>query len=442
MSTPHIDRRLGQILLAKHWITNEQLEEALDVQIVNGGRLGTNLVELSRITEGQLADALQEQHQVKAVHGEIVPHDDALATIRAELCDRHDLLPVRLEKRADGESLYLGVVKPMTPPQLDELSRRLKMFVHQIVLPEFRMNQLLRKYAKAYRPLRQVDLQHAATVIKDEKKKEDAEELMSEEEFQRVYASALSGGRHDSLHDVHAEHHEELAKPKQQHDSLHPELNARTAHPEIDLSHHEDPDHEIHGGQAPAVTTAPRPVAPAAAAGPAPEPVKPLSFIEAQAALTSSKDRTEIAHAVMRYAASKYLRAVLFVMHGDSATGWEGVGRGLEGQAAKRVVVSLASGPFRQVLDSGKHFLGALPSNPIDDAFHKLIGGPPLSAVLVPILVKGKVVNIFYADSGPGRATSPDVAELEVLTGKVGAAYDQLLARRKAELAAQMNQQL
>ncbi len=419
-------------------INQQQLEEGLDGQIVNGGRLGTNLVELGHISEGQLADALQEQHQVVAAHGEIVPHEDALPVINAQLCDRHDVIPIRIEKHVDGESLYLGVVKPWPTTQVDELSRRLKMFVHQMIVPEFRMNQLLRKYAKAYRPVRQVDLTHAAKAIEEAAKKTEQapEELMSEEEFQTLYANAVSGGRHYSLDDVHDEHHENLqAGPGEDHAPLHSghEVKAKTV---IDTSHHDDPDHPVNAYH-------PEPHTPIAVPKPPPPPaaeiVPPLSFLEAQAALTATDHRDEIAHAVMRYAAGKYLRSVLFVIHGDHLTGWEGVGKGLVGDAAKKVAISLSNPAFRQVRDSGKHFIGPIPQDATVQAFYKLIGGASTTGIIVPILVRAKVVNLLYADGGPGRPSNPDVAELEVLAGKVGKAYEAILERRKTDLAKQLN---
>ncbi|MCI0672827.1 MAG: general secretion pathway protein GspE, partial [Myxococcaceae bacterium] len=50
--------RLGDRLLAEKLITQEQLQEALAAQVVHGGRLGTNLVELGRLKEEDLARVL------------------------------------------------------------------------------------------------------------------------------------------------------------------------------------------------------------------------------------------------------------------------------------------------------------------------------------------------------------------------------------------------
>lgn len=431
------DRRLGAILLRRGWITPAQLDEGLDSQIVNGGRIGTNLLELNHLSEDQLAKALEEQHQVAAAHGEILPHEDALAVIRAELCDRHDLIPLRVEKHADGESLYLGVVSPMPAAHLEELGRRLKMLVHQMVVPEFRMNQLLRKYAKAHRPVRQVDLTHAAKLLEAKEKaaqqEEKSEELMSEEEFQSLYANAISGGRHDNLAELHDEHHETLHESKDDHPPLHPEL-AGKKQVHIDVSHHDDPEHEVnayHPEPAAPLQRAKAPPPPSASA----ETVPPLSFADAQIELARSQNRDEIAHTVMRYTAGKYLRSVIFSIHGDHLTGWEGVGRGLEGHAARKVGIAMSNAHFRQVCLSGKPFIGALQQDATVAAFFKLMGGAPATSILVPVQVRGRTVNVIYADGGPGRPSNTEIVELGALAAQVGRAYEAILLQRKTKAA-------
>ncbi len=207
----------------------------------------------------------------------------------------------------------------------------------------------------------------------------------------------------------------------------------------IDTSHHDDPDHEVNAYHpepaAPVKRALPTPIP---ADDPAEERVPPLSFVEAQAALNATENRDDIAHTVMRYTAGKYLRSVIFSIHGDHLTGWEGVGRGLEGNAARKVGIAFTNAQFRGVRDSGKHYIGPLQPDASVAAFFKLIGGAPTTSILVPILVREKVVNVIYADGGPGRPSNANVTELEVLATRVGKAYESILLKRKAALAAQL----
>ena len=48
-------------------VTERQLEEAIQYQVLYGGRLGTNLYELGFITEARLQEALSRAHGVPTV---------------------------------------------------------------------------------------------------------------------------------------------------------------------------------------------------------------------------------------------------------------------------------------------------------------------------------------------------------------------------------------
>ena len=59
--------KLGQLLVARGWITVQQLTRALTTQSVVGGRLGTCLLEMDALSEDLCSRASSEQHGVPAV---------------------------------------------------------------------------------------------------------------------------------------------------------------------------------------------------------------------------------------------------------------------------------------------------------------------------------------------------------------------------------------
>lgn len=61
--------RLGELLVAAELLTAEQVEQALRAQVLWGGRLGTNLVELGYVDLDKLAQALGRQHRMPAALG-------------------------------------------------------------------------------------------------------------------------------------------------------------------------------------------------------------------------------------------------------------------------------------------------------------------------------------------------------------------------------------
>ena len=71
--------RIGEILLRASQLTQEGLDEALDWQVLYGGRLGTNLLELRLVTEEQFARALGKQLSCEVAWGELQPELNRLS---------------------------------------------------------------------------------------------------------------------------------------------------------------------------------------------------------------------------------------------------------------------------------------------------------------------------------------------------------------------------
>lgn len=188
--------RLGELLVKDGLVSAAAVEEALESQVVHGGRLGTNLVELGLLSEPDLAKALGKLHNCAYASGEMVPDPKAVALVHPNEADDKEFLPMR----ADATRLSVAVVNPHDFPTLDAIAFKTGKRVVPVVIPEFRMNQLLRRHAKAFRQLRAIDMEAvrprpakgaAAELAKAAERPPD---LMSEEEFQSVYAQALRGG--------------------------------------------------------------------------------------------------------------------------------------------------------------------------------------------------------------------------------------------------------
>ena len=163
-----------------------------------------------------------------------------------------------------------------------------------------------------------------------------------------------------------------------------------------------------------------------------PEPLKPLSFQEAVAALAGVGDRSAIARVVLRYARSRFRRTLLLTVRGRGADGWEGIGDGLTPSTVARVHVPLdGPGVVRTVVESQSHFLGPLARTEANvRLLRALAGGAPRNAFAMPIVARGRVVNVLYADGGRGGFVNPDaIGELLILASKIAQGYDALLAR-------------
>lgn len=394
--------RLGDLLLEEKLVTPEQLEEALETQVVHGGRIGTNLVEHGFLKEADLARVLGRLHTLPFASGEMVPDPAALALASAQYCDDHDVLPMRV----DATRLTLAVLGPGQLEVIDTLGFKAGKRVVSVVIPEFRMNQLLRKHCRAFRPMRPIDihaLRPSTRHADGGPRPAEVSELINESDFAKIYANAVVG-----------------------HEGSAPDGGGVVLEAEV-----------VEAAELPVVSgrfvTPPPRSSPSAVESEAPA----LSFLEAQAALQTSVNREDIAHTVLQFARSKFNRALLLSVQGDLVTGWQGLGQGVTTRAVRRIGVSLReANTFRLVRDLRSHFIGPMKRTDGMAVFFQLLGGDyPTTAVVLPLLVRGKPVHLLYLDQGPGQVTPPDVGELLIVSQRVTRSYELLIRQRQAARA-------
>jgi len=134
---------LGRILRDRGIVSERQLEEAIQHQVLYGGRLGTNLFELGFITEERLQDALSKAHGVAAADLDVKDIDpDALAVLPKAMASRYKVFPYKVKSK----TLFLLMVDPSDHEAVAQVGFRLGFIVKPYVIPEFRMVQLLRDY--------------------------------------------------------------------------------------------------------------------------------------------------------------------------------------------------------------------------------------------------------------------------------------------------------
>jgi hypothetical protein len=384
------------MLLAQKLISPAQLEEALETQVLHGGRLGTNLVELGFLKEPDLARTLGTQHNMPFASGEMVPDPTAMSLAPKQFFDDEDVLPMRIEPTR----VSVVVLGPNQVKATDALGFKAGKRVVSVVIPEFRMHQLLRAHCKAFRPLRPIDMQTLRPSKKEQKGPNpgDASDLINEDDFAKLYADAV----------------QESA-----------------------------PEEEVIEGavleEAPVLAPIPSaPVPTGVTKAPPPKLVEqqlpPLDFAQAQKQLQSSTNREDIARTVLQFARSKFRRALILNVRGDLVTGWHGLGIRVTERAVRRIGVSLREqNSFRLVRDLKSHFMGPMKRTPGMEVFYSLLGGAfPQTAVILPLLVRGKPVHMLYLDHGPKQVTPPDVGELLILSQGVARSYESLItaARR------------
>lgn len=146
--------RIGEQLVSEGLVSAEQVEEALRAQVVGGGRIGTNLIELGFLSLDVLGEALARQHGIPAA---LTPHFEA--------CDREVQMLLTPEMAAKWHAVPLGrlstsnqIAVASTDPLADDGFAELHAeFGEEVVLaiaPELRILYWLEKTYAIRRPNR------------------------------------------------------------------------------------------------------------------------------------------------------------------------------------------------------------------------------------------------------------------------------------------------
>ncbi|HSA24506.1 MAG TPA: hypothetical protein P5076_23800, partial [Myxococcota bacterium] len=183
---------LGELLIEGRVCTRQQVEDALRNQVILGGMLGTNLMELGYLDEPTLAKYLSRQLNLPCMYGDdIQPDPLALVLMPPDAVERLNMIPFLLE----GKRLQMLCVAPNDLRALDEAEFITGLRPDPIVVPELRFWQLLRKLYGVDRHLRYVALNTSdfmAGMLSDRSEpaaraKPAGAELIDQAEFDKLY---------------------------------------------------------------------------------------------------------------------------------------------------------------------------------------------------------------------------------------------------------------
>ena len=410
-------QRLGELLVARGECARSAIDEALQAQAIFGARLGTNLLEAGAITEERLALALGDRHRAPALYGDLALDPEALGLIAAADADRWEVVPLR----AIGRKLALLTLDPGNVAVLDEVAFATGRSIIPFVVPESRLWRLLVRSYRVFREERGVD-QHRAPMSRGLVAEATAgPDLIDEGEFDALYGRVGLTTPLPFQSPLLAP--ASTAPPEPAPDPAAP--------PAPDPGHPEELPPFDFSGAFPLVPELEPIPDDEAIAEPVPEP-EAIGFAEAVQALEGVRERGAIARTVLRYARSRFQRALLLTVQRGEIHGWVGMGPGVNVEQVARLRLPLAAeGVLPTVAETRSHFLGPLQKNESNIRLLRALGGGvPKSAFVVPVLALGKVVNLLYADNGRGEQVDPsDLGELLILAARIAQGYD-ALARR------------
>ena len=110
--------RIGEMLLAQGYITQEQLDKALETQKTSGKRLGRTLVDLGYMPEERLIEILSRQFEVPYVKLDNFDIDpNAYTYLPEDMCKQYRVVPLFVQKTEDDRRQVRSVLTiAMTDP--------------------------------------------------------------------------------------------------------------------------------------------------------------------------------------------------------------------------------------------------------------------------------------------------------------------------------------
>ena len=386
--------KVGNILVKERIISEAQLEEALRNQVIFGGRLGTNLIELGYLTAEQLAEYLSRSKGVpQARPGELHSiHPEVIALIPAEIAKKHQVIPVRLDKKR----LTVAMADPGDLATIDKLSFMTGMYINPLVIPELLLIMALERYYKIKREIRYI------AIAKDMRRDPRAEDLRA----------------HDEI----------------------PTMGARVPQQQQEEEFIEIPDFD--GFDTVEAPEAPQPVPPEPVE---PEPVEPepidialeidsgYSLTDMCNGLAGATSRDAIGEALMEYLRRRHYRVALFLPKEPMLTGWLAAEESgyLENFTDVRIELAAPSF-FLQVIESKNFCMGQLLS-PADLKAASAMGARDNPAVLLPIVLMNRVVAILCVVDTLEKLTR-SLNELQKLAVKCSMAFEILIMRNKIQM--------
>lgn len=198
--------RLGEMLVQKGIISQEQLETALNEQKKTGDFLSIALIKLGFATEEEIWPILSEQLEIDYVKlKEIQIDPEAIKRVPAKLVHHYKLMPIKLS----ADTLTIALNNPLDIHALDEVSLLLGLKVKAVLAGEKDILEAIRKYYGVGAETIEQIIHSEGFAEKTGPKVEDIEELATDASIGKFVNQILLEAFKDRATDIHIEPYED-----------------------------------------------------------------------------------------------------------------------------------------------------------------------------------------------------------------------------------------
>ncbi len=422
---------LSSLIVQRGVASIREVEEALARQVLYGGDLATNLLEIAPVHEAGLAAVVAESFGREAAPPfELpMPSPDVLALVSPQFAVKEGVLPLMLQ----GSSVVLAVAEPLDSEAEWRLSAELAMPIVQRVALYFRVRQAL---SRGYRfPIERRYERLLVRLGGDLPKPPEqvAEEVRAAIAPREQPAPTVREGAGE-------------ARPRNLSDTLQstplgpPVVSVPVANAPIVEIQARGPVSQLALNAQVAVAAATAAAAAAAAAALAAAPPArprrkrrgPLSFEVAKVELEEATDREQVLDLFFEFARQYFEFSAIFIVHGDVAEGRECFGPGSFPIHGIGVPLDLPS-IFERAKRTRAPVIADLSRDGVDATLAADLRRAPQGAVgVVPLVVRTRSVALFWGDDGDSAIDPENLQMISDAAALVGQAFERLIVRKKA----------
>jgi type IV pilus assembly protein PilB len=145
--------KLGQLLVSKNIITEDQLTQAIDLQKKEGGRVGSNLIKLGFLTEESLVEFLSNQYSVPSVSLSKLDIDPSIIKfVPYDVANKYQIFPIS----KNGATLKLAMTDPSNVFAIDDVKFMTNYEVEPVVATESDIKEAIARHYEQSEALQDV----------------------------------------------------------------------------------------------------------------------------------------------------------------------------------------------------------------------------------------------------------------------------------------------
>jgi hypothetical protein len=467
--------RLSSLLVRDGLVGVKRMEKAFQRQVIYGGSLDTILLEMGLVPEERLTQYLALASGLPpAARDEGAAIDPAaIEVITRELAEQYRAVPVAFER----DAIRILVCAPLELTELEDLADLLDRPLQPLITPEYRWHLV---YANVYgldpparftTLARSLDVDPASTpvgraptIIVDDRHVTAVP--IGPELARRTPGSANVGPgglapvapdaatlKVTSLESVRSAFPHDIVRARRQ--TILGVAPNRAVTDGVVVAHGSEDDTPPSGrrallgmgaarsGARPAASTGTASTSAGRSAGDTrPTPIQiegrdsPLPIVRAREILATAEDRDTVFLTLLRAARSRARWAGLLTVQGGAAIGRVALAdHGIDTAAISTVLIPLdVVSPFRTVVSNHQSHIGPLRSGDrsIDSMVLRMGGTMPPSALLLPIVLRERVVALVVAHRITSDLKLVDVTELLPIANAASEALGRLIVKHKA----------